>query len=103
MGNRLVVAETILEQLGGNRFKVMTGAKDFLGDESSLMFRIPRAKGGINKVKITLDFAMDLYKVEFIKVDFKKHTFTAVHTSDQVYFDDLERVFTEHTGLYTRL
>lgn len=101
--SNLAVAHTILQQLGGNRFKMMTGAKDFIGDESSLTFRIPRAKDGINKVKVTLDFGMDLYTVEFIKVDFKKFTFDVVHTSDQVYSDDLEREFTEHTGLYTRL
>ncbi|QOX80901.1 hypothetical protein FY034_18035 (plasmid) [Trichlorobacter lovleyi] len=99
----LTVANTILQQLGGNRFKIMTGAKDFIGDETSLMFRIPRAKDGINKVRVTLDLAIDLYSVEFMRVNFKKYTFETVHTSNQVYFDDLERVFTEHTGLYTRL
>ena len=101
--DNLTVAKIVLQQLGGNRFKAMTGAKDFLGDETSLMFRIPRAKDGINKVKITLDFGMDLYKVEFLKVNFKKYTFNVVHTADQVYFDDLARVFTEYTGLYTKL
>ncbi len=34
--NNLKVAETILEQLGGNQFRMMTGAKNLAGDENSL-------------------------------------------------------------------
>ena len=34
--SNLTVAKTILEQLGGNKFCMMTGAKNLAGDENSL-------------------------------------------------------------------
>jgi hypothetical protein len=36
---RMKVAKTILEQLGGNQFRMMTGAKSLAGDENSLKVR----------------------------------------------------------------
>jgi hypothetical protein len=50
------VAETILEQLGGKRFIVMTGAKHFAADGNALRFRLPSnfAKSGINAVTISI-------------------------------------------------
>lgn len=102
--SELRVAQTILAQLGGNRFIVMTGAKDFLGGEDSLMFRLPRgsARDGINKVKITLDWT-DTYNVDFLKCDFKKHESTTISSHTFVYADGLQRLFTEVTGLDTKL
>lgn len=63
------VAQTILTQLGGNRFAAMTGAKQFVAVTDYLQFKLPAnfAKGGINCVKVTLT-AADLYDVEFMKV-----------------------------------
>lgn len=48
------VAQTILQQLGGNKFVVMTGAKDFVYDDNSLRFRIPRNKSKANIVTVSL-------------------------------------------------
>lgn len=95
------VAQTISEQIGGGRFQRMTGARDFVGGENFLMFRLPRgsAKNGINKVRITLD-PCDTYTVEFFKVS--GVNVTLIHSVDDVYCDMLEDVFTMHTGLYTR-
>ena len=98
------VANTILEQLGGRRFRVMTGAKDFVGGENSLMFRLPSTphfvKDGINKVRITLE-PSDTYKIEFFKIRGVK--FKTVAETRDIYFDQLQEVFTRHTGLTTRL
>ena len=33
--SNMTVAKTILEQLGGNKFRMMTGAKNLAGDENS--------------------------------------------------------------------
>ena len=33
--SNLIVAETILKTLGGNKFRAMTGAKNLAGDENS--------------------------------------------------------------------
>lgn len=96
----LQVANTIREQLGGRRFEVMTGAKDFMGDADSLAFKLPRgARDGINYVKITL--AADLYTVTFYK--FRGVNITPVYEVVMIQADQLREVFTRYTGLETSL
>lgn len=102
------VSSTILQQLGGRRFISMTGAKNFLGDEKSLMFSLPSTrhfvKDGINKVRITLD-PRDTYRIEFMKIGKRKgipHV-DVVKEAEGIYHDVLQEVFTRHTGLTTRL
>ena len=66
MSDNMVVANTILEQLGGRRFVAMTGARNFTAiddQRGALSFKVPRAKDGINAIKVTLT-AMDDYTVE---------------------------------------
>jgi hypothetical protein len=98
------VANEILRQLGGNRFIAMTGAKNLIGDKNSLAFSIGGgAKSKINFVKVTLNYK-DYYDVEFGKksknpeIGYKK----VAEVSD-VDFENLRRVFTEHTGFNTSL
>lgn len=100
----MTVSKTILEQLGGNKFIVMTGAKNFVGGNNTLSFRLPGGAGfckeGINGVRVTLT-AMDDYTVEFIKI--RKFEVKTIKTVEGVYCDNLQAVFTEATGLYTSL
>jgi hypothetical protein len=97
------VAKTILEQLGGHRFKAMTGARDFVGSADTLGFRISKAKQGINYVHITL-LASDLYKVRFVQSSkWPNFDFNDVVVHENVYADQLQSLFTQETGLYTRL
>lgn len=98
------IAQTILQQLGGRRFVTMTGAKDLLGNENSLLFRLPErfALNGINKVRVTLD-CMDTYTITFLKCNFRKHEFQIVAEHTGIYFDQLQTLFTEVTGLDTSL
>jgi len=105
--NRELVAKTILAQLGGNRFAVMTGAKNLMhGADSNgspyLSFKLPSrfATNGINFVRVTLTPADD-YKVEFVKVWGMNLKTIAVR--EGVYADTLRSVFTEATGLDTSL
>lgn len=97
------VAETILQQLGGRRFIVMTGAKNFLshGAENALSFRLPgiMTKRRINFVKITL--VNDLYNIVFGQI--RGTTYTVIDTVEGVYVDNLREVFTDKTGLDTSL
>ncbi len=59
------IAQTILAQLGGNRFVVMTGAKQLVDTGNGLQFSIGRgATNKANKVRVTLD-TTDTYVVEF--------------------------------------
>lgn len=97
------VAQTILEQLGGNRFAVMTGAKAFIGNGDTLSFRLPSTpryvKKGINHVRITLD-PSDTYTVKFFKVRGARIKMI-VEEYDGIYSDGLRELFTRVTGLYT--
>ena len=61
------VAETILSQLGGNRFRVMTGAKNFAATDNSLRMRIGRNKTNANYMEVSLNM-LDLYDITFAKV-----------------------------------
>lgn len=96
------VATTILQQLGGNRFRAMTGAHSFTGDTNSLTFKIPqRPESRIFAVKVILTPADD-YTVEFWA---KKGRFdvTKAASFDGVYFDQLQELFERQTGLRTSL
>ena len=109
------IAKTILQQLGGNKFIAMTGASKFQahgggpGERPALAFRIPTRKG-INAVKVTLTPG-DVYTVEFLKVTppgfngegFRPASAVVKKKVEGVYFDQLQTVFTEATGLLTSL
>lgn len=93
------VAETILQQLGGQRFTAMTGSKNYLADGNSLT--------------VTLDEATDTYRMHFYKYTpghLNKKTFewvpdkvVEVAEFDNVYCDMLQELFTRITWMYTRL
>lgn len=95
------IAQTILAQLGGNKFIAMTGAKDFVGGDDTLRFKIPKSND-INLVRVTLDFN-DTYRVTFSNWNARKLAERIVHTVDNVYADGLRDLFENQTGLYTRL
>jgi hypothetical protein len=100
-------AETILDQLGGNKFVVMTGASKFgIMADGGICFHIPHGKDGINTVKIRLNGA-DLYDVEYLRVTVSRKTWdmkqAVKHTSEGLYFDMLRGDFERVTGLRTSL
>ena len=99
--SNLKVAETILEQLGGNQFRMMTGAKNLAGDENSLSMRIGRNSSNSNYLKITLN-SMDLYDMKFCKLT-RKFEEKSVKEYNGVYNDSMVEVFEKHTGMYTKL
>ena len=95
-------AGEILKQLGGNRFIAMTGAKDFAKDDKKAMicFKIGRNCKAVNYVKISLN-SMDTYDIEFINI--RKFNVTIKSKATNVYNDQLQGIFTEHTGMNTHL
>jgi len=100
-----LIAQTILAQLGGHKFTVMTGAKSLSSHpEGALSFRIPGgggfAKSGINYVKVTLT-PRDTYTVEFSRI--RARQVTRVAQAEDIYADQLRDVFTRETGLRTSL
>ena len=100
---RLRIANTILAQLGGNRFIVMTGARQFVAIELGLVFTLPArlAKLGINKVRVELA-ASDTYTMTALKVNARQGDAIEVLQESGVYCDQLEQTFEDLTGVYTR-
>lgn len=91
------IAETIIAQLGGNRFVAMTGAKNFVYGEAEVTFKIPQTNA-ISHVRVSLDEARDTYRMVF-----STRTGRAKAEHADVYAEDLQRIFTSETGLYTHL
>ena len=99
------IATTILQQLGGNRFIAMTGAKNLVAEENALIFRLPEnlTKNRITTVGIYLE-PSDTYRMKFIRQE-GAPTFAidVVAELDDIYCEDLQRIFAQITGLDTRL
>ncbi len=96
-------ASVILSQLGGGHFRVMTGSKNFVGDASSLSFKVGRNAKGVTNVKVKLDLS-DTYTVTFYKVKrAPSHEVVVLAELDNIYADSLQNVFKTHTGLDTHL
>ena len=98
---RMKVAKTILAQLGGNKFCVMTGAKDLVVGDRSLSMSLGRNSSNSNYLKITLD-PYDLYEMEFCKLG-RYGDKKSVKTYDMLPWSCLTEIFTKHTGMYTSL
>ena len=91
------IAKTIYQQLGGNKFRVMTGAKNLVATAAGLNFRLPRANhdGWVNLVAINLT-EEDTYQVFCfrqigVNCNLKK-------SFDSVYADQLVETLEEATG-----
>jgi hypothetical protein len=100
----MTVAQTILAQLGGNKFIAMTGAKNFVGGDRVLNFTLPGGRGfckeGINRVRIELT-DMDDYTVTYMRVRGMK--LKTIEKSEGIYCDNLRSNFERVTGLRTSL
>jgi hypothetical protein len=104
------IAQTILEQLGNGKFKVMTGAKHFMalpigqGTFGGLSFRLPGAggfcKNSINYVSIELT-PMDEYVMTFSRIRSGDVKVISMHRDIQC--DQLREIFEQETGLRTSL
>jgi hypothetical protein len=99
------VAKVITQQIGNRAFG-MLGAKDLLGDENSLTFRIGRNAQGVTHIRVQLD-PSDTYTMQFLKVRRLKAPpyieRKVVSEVDDVYAEDLRRIIEMKTGMYTSL
>ncbi len=100
------VAKTILEQLGGRKFLMMTGAKHLMSHpDGALSFKLPIGK--YNHCKIVLT-EMDEYDVHFQKLTRQRRAPFALNCSREerhegIYCDQLAQIFEKATGLRTSL
>jgi len=99
-------ANVLFRQLGGNRFRAMTGAKDFMKDGNSLRMKIMKNNTGGNHLIITLN-SNDLYDMRFEshRMNRKTYELTIKVKAEETNIpaSNLQRVFTELSGLYTRM
>jgi len=106
MESTLEIPEIILHQLGGMRFVKMTGKKNFLSHDKWLRMDLPRNKSGANRLKITLK-PDDTYTMEFYNQRLNRKTMDPIIKEidilDWIYADQMTNVFTDVTGLHTRL
>ena len=100
-----MVAQTILMQLGGWRFAAFTGSKQFTDMGNGLRMNLARNKTSANRLDIIYDGGTDLYTLRFYRKTFSKKTFEVkvndIAKYEGIYFDQLQSLFTEVTGLRT--
>lgn len=95
------IATEILNQLGGNKFIAMTGARAFVAIDDGLMFMFHRgARDKINKIVITLN-RDDTYFVRFCNVYDGVFRYISAHNG--IYADNLADLISDKTGLAVRL
>jgi hypothetical protein len=104
-------AVTILQQLGGKGFLLMTGADKLMaaGRTNSnpnpwLRMNLRKNQAQVNRLKITL-MPTDTYKVEFYRQELVDWSPVISHeqTFEMVYGEDLPELFRSVTGYETRL
>jgi hypothetical protein len=95
----LTVANTIKAQLG-NKFAVMTGAKNWLGSDKGLSFKIGRNAKGVTHVRVTLR-PDDLYNVEFMAC--RGSSVKSKGASMGIYAEQLAETIGAHTGMEVTL
>ena len=112
--------QDILQAIGGNKFLAMTGSKvKYNGYDKNgyvyLMFQLSKNQSKAQFLKIQLN-DKDLYNMEFSKIKKtlnKEYAAIGIKIYDEslenikiiedVYCDQLQEVFTDITGMYTRL
>ena len=101
MNNRNIeIANEILRQLGGrNKLTMMIGMKDAFAIENGLVFKFKMSKVA-NYVSIVLN-GNDLYDITFKSL--RGLNQKDVEMLEDVYYDDLKRIFENTTKLYLSL
>jgi hypothetical protein len=95
------VAQTIAQQLGGNKFVAMTGAT-LVGSADSLTICLGRSKAVIIKLEADDTYTVTLHKAGRFtrKGDYIQGQTVA---RPDIYCDMLQATFTDLTGLLTHL
>jgi hypothetical protein len=102
--NRLNIANTIMNQLGGRHFISMTGADRITAQESGVKFFIKaKNENKINLIEVILT-PEDTYTMICSHFDgWKEIPVVEVCAFENVYCDELQDIFSDATGLCTHL
>jgi len=100
--SNMQIAQTIQSQLGGRRFSVMTGAKNYVGGDNYLSFKVSSrmCRNKATHVKITLD-QTDTYTVAFLAC--RGTSIRQISEHNFIYGEQLQTVFSSETGMATSL
>ena len=102
---RLQIANTIWQQLGSQRFSIVTGCQPIVYGEKDnkvfLLMSVGRNCHNINRFEVAYNEGSDLYEVRFMRSR-KNVTSTVAHYSE-VYCDMLKTLFEQHTGMTTSM
>ena len=93
-------AKELLQQLGGNKFIAMTGAKNLTFSGLGLVMKIGKNSKGVTHVRFKLS-SMDLYDIEFLSIRANKVKIKSKEKG--VYADQLGKMFKKNTGMNVRL
>jgi hypothetical protein len=95
------VAQTIIDQIGGQRMFRMIGVKKVgIGLNSVTLHFVAKALQGINKINVTLD-PSDTYSVRFFRSTVKGDDLK--YEIDDIYNDQLIELIESKTGLALRM
>lgn len=106
------IASTIINQLGGSRFVVMTGSRDFIAIENGVRMTLARNYSKANRLEIVLNgddtYSMRFYNYQSPKFNSRTYQFcdskeTEIKEYEHIYFDQLQELFTNVTHMYTNL
>ena len=95
------IANTIFNQMGGNKIHAMIGMKDLVADGNALQFGFKGCRKA-NKCRVILN-DLDLYDVEFYKYNRRTFECPKIKSVNNVYADQLNKTFENFTGLATSL
>lgn len=108
----MTIAETILNQMGGHQFIVMTGVKQLIEDGNTLRMTLPKNASKANRLWVTLDnddtYTMYFFKLTAGRLNKKTFTFSEykeveIYKISGIYFNQLQDIFTKVTGMYIYL
>jgi hypothetical protein len=93
------IARTILEQLGGRKFRAMTGVKNLMRSENYVSMYLPNAKNKLKAKYLTVFLDSD----DRYRIRFQNRDLDIVKDVNGIQAGELQDVFTNATGLDTRL
>jgi hypothetical protein len=101
---KIALAQEILNQLGGHKFVVMTGARSIFALDNGLCFKLAGTMtiNHINYVKIMLN-SMDTYDVELWNLRRDRYEPKLISEHRGVYNDMLQGLLRDKTGLAVSL
>ncbi len=98
------IPQTILSQLGGGGFALLTGSKNFTTshEERALTFQPGANPKSVTHIEIILE-PSDTYRMRFSRLNSRTCELATLAEHTEVYAEDLLDIFEQETGLFATL